>query len=95
MGIEGCGMEGDKGDFIEFMEEEDSFEKGDKFLIEDFIMEIVCELIEILYILIVKLILELMGFKFLLYWLLFNLFGEEVIEFFCVEVENESLIERL
>lgn len=78
---------------LEFMEEGEGCDRVEKFLIDDFVMEKEYEEIEIFVILIVKLY-ELMGFKLLLYCFLFNLLGEEVIEFLCVEVENESLLER-
>lgn len=87
--------EGDKGDPTEPMEEGDSFEKGDKSSTEDSTTETVCELTETSHTLTVKSTSEPMGLKSPLHRSLSNLPGEEATESLCVEVENESLTERL
>ena len=96
--LEGNGdrsTEGDKGDPTEPMEEGDSFEKGDKSSTEDSTTETVCELTETSHTLTVKSTSEPMGLKSPLHRSLSNLPGEEATESLCVEVENESLTERL
>ena len=94
-GGEGCGTEGDKGDPPEPMEEGGSFEKGGKSSTEDSTIERLCESTETSNTLTVKSISEPMGLKSPLHRSLSNLPGEEATESLCVEVENESLTERL